>query len=421
MSDTARVANGPHVLRGMNRAALLAALRRAEGAASVSELAALTSLSRPAVTRSVDDLVELGLVERRRSRAEGAPGRPAQRVRFRSELGCVVGVQVGAHEVHAQLADLAGEPRAEVRLATAATAADVLETVLTAVRTLRRSDASATGVWAVGIGSPGVVDVSTGRIRTAPNIPGWSAVPVTERVAAEVGCPVLIDNDVNLAALAERAVGVARGVDTFAFVHWDEQVGAGIVIDGVPYRGATMAAGELGFVDVFRDPAATHDDGPLAPEGSPGAFERRVSTMAVAQVARALAVHDPLVAAELAVAPGGAASGDGSVDALGALLRAGAAGSADAAEAAERVVHWFCAGVSALVLVLDPGTVVLGGRATRVGEPLVGAVAAELARSTLDPPRVLLSQLGGSAVATGAVRLALTAVERRLESTVATA
>lgn len=84
-------------------------------------------------------------------------------------------------------------------------------------------------------------------------------------------------------------------------------------------------------------------------------------------------------------------------------------------------MHWFCAGVSALVLVLDPGTVVLGGRATRVGEPLVGAVAAELARSTLDPPRVLLSQLGGSAVATGAVRLALTAVERRLESTVATA
>lgn len=411
MSDTVPVAKGPHVLRGMNRAALLDALRRSEGAVSLAELVALTSLSRPATTRSVDDLVDLGLVERSASRADGAVGRPAQRVRFRRELGCVAGVQVSAHEVHAVLADLAGTLLTEVRVATTAVAAEVLDAVLDALRTVVAADTSTSGLWAIGIGTTGVVDVTTGRIRTASNIPGWSSLAVTERVAEAFGCPVLIDNDVRLAALAERTVGVASGIDTFAFVHWDEQIGTGLVIDGRPYRGATMASGELGFVDVFRDPDRPTVDAVLAREGSPGPFEERVSTVAILGLARSLARMDPLVAAEL----------DGAVaaDALGVLVRAADAGSAAAAEAVDRVVRWFCAGVAALVLVVDPGTLVLGGRAGRVGAPLAEAVHAELARTTLDPPRVLLSVLGDSAVATGAVRLALTAVDERLDGVVA--
>ncbi|QIM22313.1 ROK family transcriptional regulator [Phycicoccus sp. HDW14] len=411
MSDTAPVAKGPHVLRGMNRAALLDALRRSEGPVSLAELVALTSLSRPATTRSVDDLVDLGLVERTASRSEGAVGRPAQRVRFRHELGCVAGVQVSAHEVHAVLADLGGTVVSEVRTATTAVADEVLGAVLDALRTVVAADTSATGLWAIGIGTTGVVDVGTGRIRTASNIPGWSALPVTDRVAEAFGCPVLIDNDVRLAALAERTVGVARGIDTFAFVHWDEQIGTGLVIDGTPYRGATMASGELGLVDVFRDPDGAASDGSSLREGSPGPFERRVSTLAVQALAADLAEHDPLVASALV--------GTEPADVLGALVRAADAGSAEAAAAVERLVGWFCAGVAALVLVVDPGTVVLGGRTSRVGRPLADAVRTELGRRTLDPPRVLLSGLGDSAVATGAVRLALTVVEARLGDAVA--
>ncbi|MGG5260129.1 ROK family transcriptional regulator [Phycicoccus avicenniae] len=412
MSDTAPVAKGPHVLRGMNRAALLDALRRSEGAVSLTELVALTSLSRPATTRSVDDLVDLGLVERSASRSGGAVGRPAQRVRFRRELGCVAGVQVSAHEVHAVLADLGGTLLTEVRVATTAVADEVLEAVLGALRTVVAEDASATGLWAIGIGTTGIVDTGTGRIRTASNIPGWSALPVTERVAEAFGCPVLIDNDVRLAALAERTVGVARGVDTFAFVHWDEQVGTGLVIDGTPFRGATMASGELGLVDVFRDPDRATPEGSLPREGVPGPFERRVSTLAVRALAADLATRDPLVADALA--------GTDPADVLGALVGAADAGSTEAAAAVERLVGWFCAGVAALVLVVDPGTVVLGGRTSRVGPPLADAVRAELGRTTMEPPRVLLSGLGESAVATGAVRLALTAVDVRLGHAVAT-
>lgn len=401
------VANGPHVLRSMNRGAVLAVLRRGREPATVADLTRATALSRPAVTRAVADLEDLGLLERLEVTPDGGVGRPAQRLRFAADLGAVAGMHVSPNRVQVLVADLRGSIVADVMVETAPKADEVLAAAISALRKALDDLTPQAQLWGIGVGSPGLVDPETGSVRIAPSIPGWSEIQVAAKLQEAFACAVVIDNDVNLAALGEASDGAAQGLDDYAYVYWDDRVGAGLVLDGRPHRGVGMAAGELGFIDLVGD-----IDRPADPESQPstdgaGRFERLVSMTAIAELAeqRAQADGDTGLLAELAEAgPGGA---------LEALISAERS-SPTARTVLAQAVARFCAGLAALVTIVDPGTVIVGGRAAEAGERLRALVAAELERRTLQTPTVLLSQLSDHAVALGALHRAGELVDQHL-------
>ena len=133
----------------------------------------------------------------------------------------------------------------------------VLGRTLELVGKLRAGDVSP-GFVGAGAGVPGPVSFREGVPVSPPIMPGWNHFPVRETLAAELGCPVLVDNDVNIMALGEKHAGLARSVDDFLFVKIGTGIGCGIVVAGEVYRGVSGSAGDIGHIRV-------DDNGPDLP------------------------------------------------------------------------------------------------------------------------------------------------------------
>ncbi|MBB1244444.1 ROK family transcriptional regulator [Streptomyces durbertensis] len=371
------IGGDPSLLRRINAAVVLRELRGAREPLTLSDLARSTGLSRPTVEGIVEGLVDAGLA------AESAgvvgdtrrQGRPARRYRFRAEAGHLLGVEVGPHRVSAVLSDLAGR-----RLGTADRAAsehtgaeERLELVgETTGELLDRSEVARSTLRAVGVGTPGIVR-DDGSVRLCTALPGWTGLPLGERLRRRFRCPVLVENDANAAVVAERWLGVAAGCDDVVMVLAGLSPGAGSLIGGRLHRGFGGAAGEIGALHL------------LGREAFP---ERLLST-----------TGEPLHPLD-----------EAAVAEVFALARAG---DDLAGKAMERFIQRLVHDVAALVLALDPELVVVGGWAAGL-DGVLGPLREELARYCLRPPRVALSMLGDAAVATGALRLALDHVEEQL-------
>lgn len=373
----------PSLLRRINSNAVLRVLRSEFGRAplTLTDLAHATELSRPTVEGVVEGLVEAGLAAEAEEPcgAEQAArrGRPARRFRFRAEAGHALGVEIGSHRISAVLADLTGdftgtvthdvdeETGPQERLASAhAAVAELLDVSGVGRESLR----------AVGVGTPGIVEAD-GTVRLGTALPGWTGLPLGERLRETFNCPVRVENDANAGVVAERWQGSAAGAQDVVMVLVGLSPGAGSLIGGRLHRGFGGAAGEIGALHL------------LGREATP---ERLLST-----------TGEPLHPLD-----------EAAVARVFALARAG---DERAERAVERFVQRLVHDVTALVLALDPELVVVGGWASGLDdvlEPLRG----ELERYCLRPPRVALSELGESAVATGALRLALDEVESELFS-----
>ncbi|SDK20743.1 Sugar kinase of the NBD/HSP70 family, may contain an N-terminal HTH domain [Streptomyces indicus] len=355
---------------------VLHALQGADSA-TLTEITRVTGLSRPTVEGVVEGLIEAGLVVEAPVE-EGAArrqGRPARRFRFRAEAGHLLGLEIGPHRVAAVLSDLDGKVlgAGQKEVDETASSDERLERLRTCVaELLRRAGIARGSLRAVGVGSPGIVEAD-GTVRLGTALPGWTGLPLGERLRRSFKCPVLVENDANAAAVAEHWKGVARDSDDVVFVLAGLSPGAGSLIGGRLHRGYGGAAGEIGALhllgrEVTPETLLSTTDEPLHP----------LDEQAVTEVFR----H----------------AREGDVGAKAAVERY-----------TQRLVH----DVAALVLALDPELVVIGGWAAGLDDVLE-PLRRELTRFCLRPPRVELSMLGEAAVATGALRLALDHVEGEL-------
>ncbi|MFG6198024.1 ROK family protein [Nonomuraea sp. JJY05] len=401
------VAAGTQFMREVNAAAVLRKLRAAppkESSMSVSALAKSVGLSRQAVTRSLNALVAEGLVEfgpldRDSTRA----GRPAQLVRFRAEAGHVLGLSISPQDVRVALADLAGTVTASdaEQLGAGPGGDEVVETLLSAVeRTLRATGITTGDLWFASVGTPGIVDPAAGVIKLIPSMPGLTGDLLVRRLTEALGCPVYLDNDVKLATQGERWRDAERREDSLVMIHWGERVGAGIVLNGELYRGASNDAGDVGFLDLFTDGPST----PRHPQGL-GPFEDRVGGAEIVRQATAAAGR----AADGALLARIDAAGE---HALEAVLDAVVDGEPAALEAIEVVARRFAKGISVIRAILNPRLVVIGGPLARCGEPLLAALRRHLSGEPLDQPALEVSALQEDAVVHGALLHSLDEIER---------
>ncbi|MEV1177379.1 ROK family transcriptional regulator, partial [Nonomuraea sp. NPDC049784] len=276
---------GTPVLRRMNRAAVLDAVRRrAPEPVRLAELTQLTELTRPTVAQAVEDLLAAGWL-RQHAPQPATVGRPATRFSLNGRAAPVLGLDVGPHTVTAGIADLAGERLAVIRRAVRRRGArHLLEAVdETAGEALATAGLAAEQITAVTAATPGIVEVTTGRVLFAPSVPGWSEIDLVGHLRARFRCGVTVENDANLAALA--AAHQRSGSGTLLAVQWGERLGAGVVIDGRLHRGAGQA-GEIGFIRPVGDfPNATGDGrGPL---------ELAIGGEAIVDLARRRAAEHP--------------------------------------------------------------------------------------------------------------------------------
>ncbi|WP_188197169.1 ROK family protein [Nonomuraea sp. SYSU D8015] len=395
-------------LRAANAAAVLAAVRSADRPPRLAALAEATKLSRPTVEVLVEDLVGCGLIEEvAAAPAQGlrSPGRPARRFRFQPRAGFVVGVDVRAHSITACLADLDGRLLTVKRRAVRAglTGRTRAGAVTATVRdAMEQAGVAAGRVCAATIGTPGLVERGNARIRYVDHMKTWAEVDIVGVVSESLGCPVAVENDANLAALGEHWRGVGTATTEMLFILLGERLGAGIITGGRLLRGHHGAAGEIGFPG--RSTAEGPGLGPLAGDRGGAAGPGRARPQAGDREGSDGPGRAQRSATSAAVI---AAAADGDADAVGVLESAG-----------RRLAE----GIAPILLALDPAVVVLGTslfpepRLAPAAELLRGAAERRAAGLLVDPPEWRLSVLGDEAILTGAVRFALSAVDRILHT-----
>ncbi|MEO3868168.1 ROK family transcriptional regulator [Nonomuraea sp. B12E4] len=379
----------PSLLRAINdRAALRALLQH--GPLTRPELGALTGLSKPTASQLLARLREAGLVVLDGVR-EGLPGRTAEVYRINPAAAYVGALDVTPGRIEARIADLTGTVVGEHTLPTRRRPAGEL---------VDRLDAALRGANPPGrlrrvvIGVQAAIDPTTGRLghAAAEDVPGWQIPDLVPTLGAGLGVPVDVENDVNLAALAEQAHGAATDSRDFVLLWADQGIGSAIVLGGRVHRGATGGAGEVGYMPAPGAPTA-RESGRYAGHG----YQALTGGPAVLELLRSYGVR-----------------GAGFRQAVAAAVRAAGGRGARAGQARaglREVAARLAVGLAAITSVVDPGLIVLtGGVVLPGGETLRELVEEELHALTIPRPRVRLSSVAGNPVLAGALELALGAV-----------
>lgn len=313
-----------------------------------TEIAVLTGLARSTVSARVDALLAAGLI-RHIGEAASTGGRPSTQFAFAPRGRLVAGVDLGASHLRVALCDLNGVPVAErlERIAVADGPEPVLELAATGIEALlaeqgRRRDE----LLGIGVGLPGPVEHSTGRPVSPPVMHGWDRYDVAGELGRRLGAPVLVDNDVNIMALGERARHWP-GVDHLLYVKVATGIGAGVISGGALQRGAQGTAGDIAHVRIERGA-----DTPCIC-GNRGCLESVASGLSIA---RALA-----------------ASGIAATDAR-SVVDLVHRGDLDAIQAVRQAGRDLGDVLGTCVSLINPSVIVIGGSLALAGEHLIAGV-----------------------------------------------
>jgi predicted NBD/HSP70 family sugar kinase len=382
----------PSLLRELNDRAALDLLLRG-GMLTRSAISEYTGVSKVTVSQMLTRLEERGLVTVVGEQA-GNRGPNAALYSVVPSSAYVAGLYMDFDLVSAEVADVTGRRVAAVSVNPNG-ADDPVELVRGVIeRACASAGVDLARLSALVIGSPGVVDPQTGDPQLAVNLPAWheGALDALRDVLHK---PVVIENDVNLAAMAEWAAGAAVGADDFVLVWMGVGLGLATMLGGQLHRGAAGAAGEIGYLPVHGAPLHTDIRHPAS-----GGFQSLAGGAAV----RALAARHGFAAATAA-------------EAVQAAAIAQDAGAPFLDDLAQRVA----VGVASVCVVLDPGLVVLGGEVGRAGGAALAArVAADVAAICPARPRVVPTGVPGEPVLRGAMLAAVDQARAALLASVAT-
>jgi predicted NBD/HSP70 family sugar kinase len=366
----------PPLLKDLNQRTVLEAIR-AGAPISRAEISRRAGISKPTVSLALQVLLDAGLVRE----AAPAPGRPTYGAVFFDvvpEAALVLGLDLGARFLRGAICDLRGDVRA--RQDVEVTASDPAGLVR-AIADLRGTLMEATGLApelldGAVVGVPGVVDAEVGRVHLTHFVQLEGAV-LRDQLEDALGLRVMLENDINLAAVGEQWLGIARGVDDFAFLSIGTGLGAGLVLRGELHRGRNGAAGEVDLVSV----GLPDDLGPCA------------SAVSALTARLAAETTEPTSL----VAP---------YDAR-AVFTAARSGDALACRVVEEEARRIALHIAPIAAVTDVALVVIGGGIGANADLLLGPIRRLLDEWLPFPPRVEVSTLGEAAVLSGALAVGL--------------
>ena len=373
--------------RYRSRQQLLEVIRRENGVTR-ADLSLITGLSRSAVAEAVQDLLNERLIAEDVLAAGGrgaGRGRPSALLVAAGGIGSVVGIDFDHERVTVAVAGTDGRIRGEEHAAVnvdseAAAALDVAVGMVH--RLLGQTGTSMSEIRAIAAGVPAPLDLRTNRIHSASVLTGWVGLDPAQELSNRLGRPVTIGNDADLGAAGELRYGVAKGARDFLYVKASEGIGAGLVLGGAVYHGATGAAGEIGHTRLG-------EQGAWCRCGNRGCLETVVSSTLVRQLMSELGIprgtDDTFPLADAAKHP-----------VTGRFI-------AEAGRTLGRVLADLCN-------CLNPGLIVLGGELGTAGEPLADGVRESINRfaqpGTAAAVEVKVAALGLRSELLGAISLA---------------
>ncbi|HLI60619.1 MAG TPA: ROK family protein [Solirubrobacteraceae bacterium] len=380
------------LLRELGEQAVLETIFR-RGPITRPEIATATRLSKPTVSAAVSRLEHGGLVRAAGTR-DGQRGRRPVSYVVSSMAGFVVGADIGGSNVRVAAADLFGEPICDLKRPTAkggsrAVGVQILELVSEAIE---RASAGHGPPLALGVSSPGVVDQASGRVTSlAYNVVPEGGFDPLEVVRERFDLPVLVENNVNLAAVGEQWFGLARGVSTMVFIAIGAGIGMGVIIDDQVVRGAHGAAGEIAYLPLVGDPFNPR-------HRLHGGLEDEIGATGI-----------------IAAFNARRRDGDPELASVEELFELAVAGNATAQAVVDHVASRLGTAIATVCAILDPELVVLGGgigSSPLLLRPVRGAAAALVPMTA----RIETSRLGERAALQGAIAVALHAARSALLS-----
>lgn len=332
-----------------------------------ADIAEETGLTRPTISQIVGELLDAGLVQEK-GQGESRGGKPPTLLGFTDNVYQLVGLHLGGRKTFGAVTDLRGRILARAARPTDRTDDKSLLAGLYLVLDDLRAQATRP-LLGIGISIPGLVDHRNGVVRYAAYL-NWRDMPLGERLTGRYGhdVPIYLDNDTNLAALAEQVFGAGGGVNNMVVVMVGTGIGAGFILNGEIYHGAGAGAGEIGHM-------------PLTDNGTPCVCGRRGCLEAVAS-GWALVRRAQEVAAASPDSMLNTLSSEGMT--LEAICRAVEAGDPAAVVLAQKVGRYLGLAVAILISTVNPQRVVVGGSVSELGDPLFDSLKRTVAEQTLE-------------------------------------
>ena len=386
---------GTSVVRAINARATLRLLLD-DGPQSRPDIAARLLVSKPTASHLLAQLREDGLVLSDGNRDDGAVGRAAEMFRVNASAAYAAAIDVTPERIAAAVVDLIGTRVGEYELPTPegddVEASERVHDVLSGA--CEHAGIPLTALRLVVIGVQGAIDPASDRLRFAAHLPGWQGDSLTAALTERLRLPIMIENDVNLAAIAERAHGVAAAHDSVAVLWISDGIGMGLMFGGRVHRGLTGGAGEIADLPVPGTPTPQE-----SPEFGTGGMQALAGGPALGRV---LAEHGFVRATP------------------NEALRAAAASDDDSADSAlDEIARRLVLGLTAVIAIVDPELIVLAGDlALAGGDRLRSRVESGLRAAVVARPLVLLTALEENAVLDGGLRLALGRVQDQVLETV---
>ncbi|MDI7276646.1 MAG: ROK family protein [Anaerolineae bacterium] len=313
-------------------------------------------------------------------------------------MAALVGIDLGGTQIRAVLAEADGTILARYRTRTAPEDGPeaVMGRIVAAAQTVVQQ-AGGQRPAGVGVGSPGPLNAWDGVVLAAPNL-GWSNVPLKATLESRLGLPIVVGNDANAAALAERRFGAGRGVDDLVYVTVSTGIGGGIISGGRLLLGRHGFAGEIGH-------AAVEARGALCKCGNSGCLETLASGPAIARAAAArVAAGEPSLIASLV---------GGDLDLVTAETVAAAAREGDqlATEVLRSAAFYIGVALVNLIHILEPELILIGGGVAHVGDLLFNTIRSVVRQRAIpcmaEHVRIEPAALGDDAGVLGAIALFL--------------
>jgi predicted NBD/HSP70 family sugar kinase len=369
-------------MRDINRSAILELIRR-ESPVSRSAIAERLEVSLPTVMRIVDQLVEEDLV-RPQGATEWSGGRRRVLLEFNAEGHVVVGVDLGGMKMFGAIADLGGKILQEADIVRHASAGEEnYQNLVTLIDLLLRSPTiEGKKIWGIGVGAPAVTYHHAGVISWAYSL-NWRDYPLKAKLTEHFGLPIIVDNDVNLAALGEYWFGAGQNKQNIALMAVGTGVGAGLILNGALYRGAHEASGEICNIIPGREYLGKSYE-------EFGALESLASSTGIVNRAKQ-ALKDRLSSAEM--------------EALAAddIYLAARRGEEWTRTLLNETIDYLAIGVVSLVACYDPELIILGGEISRFADLFIEPILNRIKGALPIQPCLVASALGSRAVVMGAI------------------
>jgi len=363
---------------------------------SRASLATRTDLNKTTISSLVRQLVAAGFVSEIGSGRTEELGRPGMLLDLDPKAGCIVGVEIGVDFISVIITDFAAQIVWRRRASTSLEQGQdsvIRQTIEIVKDGIAQTQHESRRVLGMGLGVPGLVDISSGTLLFAPNL-GWSNVPFHALLQDAFDFPIYVDNEANMAALGESYFGVARGAHSVLYVSAGVGLGGGIVLNGELMPGATGLTGEIGHITM-------RPDGLPCNCGNRGCWETLVSQSALFRRIRD-AVHAGACSTLCEVT-----GGDLTALTVPLVVEAAKLGDAVALAALADTAVDLGVGIANLVNVLNPDVVVFGGMLSLASEylmPIVERVIGEHAlKWSVAPMRLQVAAHGSDAAVMGGI------------------